>query len=155
MDELEKRLQQLTPTRASQELRTKTLAAIRSQLASDASPDTITLAPKPDRPAIGWSRWIGSAVCLLLLLSIASNWWVNRSLDQRLAQIMGPPPRQRQADEIAQEIAAITDEQMGEWMYQRLTRKPKHRPFDKTYFAKLDEFIKQLNLPVEKTYEAS
>lgn len=155
MDDLEKRLQELTPTRASQELRTKTLAAIGQLLASDAANSPVTIAEKPAKTSRGWSGWVAGAVSLLLLLSIATNWWVNRSLDQRLAAIMGPPPRQKQADEIAQEIAAITDEQMGEWMYQRLTRKPKHRPFDKTYFAKLDEFIKQLNLPVEKTYETS
>ncbi len=155
MDEIEQRLQELTPRPAPKSLRAGVLAGVSAALLNETpSREVAASVSKNAHPNRSFSSTVwGCGVALMLVLSVGMNWWVNVSLDRRLAAIMGPPLRQVEAAEIAQEIAAFTDEETGEWMYQRLTRKAVSRRFDKTYFVRLDEFIKQLSHLTENTHE--
>ncbi len=56
-----------------------------------------------------------------LLLGIGMNVWVSKASERHLAELFGPPPISKGAMEIAKDMETITDEETGQWVYQRLT----------------------------------
>ena len=60
------------------------------------------------------------AAAAALLVSVALSYWADRSIDARLAQVVGPAPPDREAMELANEIAAVTDAETGRWIYDRV-----------------------------------
>ena len=77
-DDIERRLRRVRPRGASPELRPRVLAAVAIQLGADA--------PQPSR----LRRRPGLAVAAAVIASLALNYWVNDSLDRRLAIALGP-----------------------------------------------------------------
>jgi hypothetical protein len=139
-DDIERRLRQVTPRDASPELRPRVLAAVADQLQAST--------PLPSRrlrfrPAV--------AVAATLLASLALNYWVNDTIDRRLAIVLGPPPISRRAAEMADEIAAITDAATGRWAFERLAAS---RPRDddvRVYAVRLQQMIQRLTADMNYT----
>src|SRR5690606_20574872 len=110
-----------TPRGAPPELRSRAMEAVAKELNADAR-------PRGSLPALGLA-----AVAAAFVLSLALNHQVNRASERRLARILGPIPPSKQALELANEIAAITDAETGRWAYELLAPKsdavreiPKH-----------------------------
>jgi hypothetical protein len=61
------------------------------------------------------------AAAAALAASVGLNVWADRSVDARLARIVGPAPLQREALDLANDVAAITDAETGRWFYERIT----------------------------------
>jgi hypothetical protein len=138
-DDIESRLRQATLRGAPPELRPRILAAVAGELRS--------ATPRPSRrqfrPAI--------AVAASLLTALALNYWVNTTIDRRLTIVFGPPPVQRQAAEIAAEIASITDDATGQWAYEKLAAS---RPRDddvRQYPVQLQRMIQELTVDFKET----
>jgi hypothetical protein len=138
-DDMERRLRQVTPRGAPPELRPRVLAAVAAQLRAGNPPSS----RRPLRPAL--------AVAACLLASLALNYWVNDALDRRLAIVLGPVPVQRQAAEIAADVASITDQSTGQWAYERLAAIGPHGDDARQYAVRLQQMIQQLTIDMKET----
>jgi hypothetical protein len=135
-DDIEGRLQQMTPRGAPPELRPRVLAAVADQLRT--GPPLPSHGPL--RPAL--------AIAASLLAGLALNYWVNDAIDRRLAIVFGPRPVPRQAVEIAAEIASITDPATGQWAYQRLAASHPRDDDAHQYAVRLQQMIQQLTVDI-------
>jgi hypothetical protein len=143
-EDIERRFRRVSPRGAPPELRPRVLAAIADEL-----PPPIS---RPSRRAF----YPGLAAAAGVLIGVASNFWVTDALDRRLAIVLGPPPVSRQAEEIAAEVASITDPTTGRWAYERLvaSRPPDHDA--RHYAIRLQQMIQELTFdPKETANEAT
>ena len=138
-DDIERRLDHVSPLGAPAELRPRVLAAVAEQLQS--------AAPLPSRR----SFYPVLAVAAGLLASLALNVWVNDRLDRRLAVVLGPPPVRKQAAEIAADVASITDSATGQWVYERLAADRPDHDAAREYAVRLLQLIQQLTLDFKET----
>jgi hypothetical protein len=139
-DDIERRLRQVTPRDAPPELRTRVLAAVAGQLQADTP---LPSRRRPFRPAI--------AVAASLLASLALNYWINDTIEGRLAIVLGPPPISRRAAEIADEIASITDPETGRWVYERLAASGPRDDDVREYAVRLQQMIQRLTADMKET----
>jgi len=142
-DEIERLLGQVTPPGAPSELRARVLVAVAAEL---------RLGPKvQSRP--GFRPGLTAAASLLA--AVALHYWVNDSVNHRLARALGPLPVRRQAAEIAADVASITEPSIGQWVYERLTRRGPRGGDPRRYAARLEQMIQQLTVDSKETaYEA-
>ncbi|MDR3622481.1 MAG: hypothetical protein P4L85_24230 [Paludisphaera borealis] len=126
-DDVERLLRQATPRGAPPELRGRVLAAVADELDSVARP--------------GRSLRLPLAVAAAVLVSLASNVLVSDAVDRRLAIALGPIPVQKQAAEIADDVASLTDPPTGRWAYERLTASPRRDDEAQQYAARLQRMI--------------
>jgi hypothetical protein len=139
-EDVERQLRQVTPRGAPPELRSRVLAAVADQLRL-ATP--LPSRRRPFRPAL--------AVAASLVVSLALNYWVNDTIDRRLAIVLGPPPVPKQAAEIADEIAAITDPATGRWAYEQLAASRPRDDDARQYAVRLQQMIQQLTVDMKET----
>ncbi|GAC1474297.1 MAG: hypothetical protein NVSMB9_24380 [Isosphaeraceae bacterium] len=136
-DDIERALRQVTPRGASTELRSRVLAAVADELKTIASPRR---------------RSPGSALAVAasLLVSLALNYQVNRTLDRRLAIVLGPIPVPKQAAEIAADIAAVSNPSTGQWVYAQLasSRPPVEDP--RRSALRLQQMIRELTVDLKE-----
>ena len=138
-DDIERWLRRVPPRGAPPELRPRVLAAVAEQLR-----------PVTPLPSRGSFR-LALAAAAALLASLALNFWVNDRLDRRLALLLGPPPVRKQAAEIAADIASITNNSTGQWVYDRLaTDRPVHDAA-RRYAVQLQQLIEQLTIDFKET----
>jgi hypothetical protein len=142
-NDMERRLRQVRPRGASPELRPRVLAAVVNQLGAGT--------PLPS----SWRTRPGLAVATALFASLALNYWVNDSLDRRLAVVLGPPPVDKQTAEIAADIASITDTYTGEWAYRRLAAARPARDEARQYAIRLQQMVKQVTVYLKETADES
>jgi hypothetical protein len=132
-DDIEDRLRQVTPRGAPPELRPRVLAAVAGELSAAASrPSRRQLQPRP-----------GLAAAAAVLAGLLLNAWVNDTLDRRLAIVLGPPPADRRAAEIATDIASVTDPATGQWAYERLVAGQSRGVDVRQYAVRLQQMIQQ------------
>ncbi|MGO9469079.1 MAG: hypothetical protein ACLQIB_47305 [Isosphaeraceae bacterium] len=131
-DEIESVLRQVTPPGAPRQLRARVLGAVADELRPAAVPPS----RRRFRP--------GLAVAASLLASVALNYWVNATLDRRLAVVLAPPPVRRQAAEIAADVASITEPSTGKWVYERLTSGRPNGDDTRQYAVRLQQMIREL-----------
>ena len=136
-DDIERRLRQVTPRGAPPELRSRVLAAVAGEL------HAVTHSRRTHRP--------GLAVAAALLAGLALNYWVNDTLDRRLAIVLGPPPVHRQAAEIAADVASITDPSTGQWVYERLAAGRPRDDDGRQYAVRLQQMIQQFTVDLKET----
>lgn len=157
-DEVENRLNRLTPRGVSPDLREKVLRAVAGELPSTSdvpllgtssalSRSDVQATPKATKviaadtpftselccrqsPASPWLRRATIAAAASLLMGIGLNMWVSRASERRLAEIFGPPPISQGAMEIAKTIEGITDAQTAQWVYRRLAVPPSPRAME-------------------------
>ncbi len=141
-DDLEHKLRQVTPRGAPLELRTRALGAVSDELNSVAP-----RRPRKMRP--------GLAVAATLLVSVGLNYWVNVSLDHRLATLFGPPSRNRDAMEISAEIARVTDPSTGQWAYERLALGGPRDTNAREYAIRLQQVIQQYSIDLKEIADAT
>jgi hypothetical protein len=138
-DDIERMLRQVRPRAASPELRHRVLAAVAFELGADASlPSRLRRRP-------------GLAVAAAVIASLALNYWVNDSLDRRLAIAFGPSPVDRQTAEIAADIASITDTYTAEWAYRRLAAARPASDEARQYPVRLQQMVKQVLVYLKET----
>ena len=106
-DDVEEILGRLAPHGPEKALRTDVLAAIDREFGRQRGARRV--------------RWAALAAAALLSASVGLNLWTDQKIDARLAQIVGPAPLDRQALELANDIASVTDAETGRWFYQRIT----------------------------------
>jgi hypothetical protein len=128
-DDVEHLLRQVTPRGAPPELRGRVLAAVAEELDSTARS--------------GWRLRPSMAVAAAVMVSLAANVLVSDAVDRRLAIALGPIPVQKQAMEIADDIASITDASTGRWAYERLAARPRRDDEARQYAARLQRMIQQ------------
>jgi len=138
-DDLERLLSEITHRGAPPELRSRVMEVVAKELNADAR-------TRASLPTLGLA-----AVAAAFVLSLALNYQVNRASERRLAKILGPIPPSKQALELANDIAAITDAETGRWAYERLAPKrdsvqeiPKHA-------RELQRLIHELALDLPET----
>jgi hypothetical protein len=142
-DDIERMLRQVRPRAASPELRHRVLGAVAIELGADA--------PLPSR----LRRRPGLAVAAAVIASLALNYWVNDSLDHRLAVVLGPSPVDRQTAEIAADIASITDTYTAEWAYRRLAAARPAIDDARQYPVRLQQMVKQVVVYLKETADES
>jgi hypothetical protein len=140
-DDLERRLRQVSPVGAPPELRARVLAAVAQQLHLAAPISSHR--PIRFRPAV--------AVAAGLVVSLGLNVWVSDRLDRRLATVLGPPPAWRQAAEIADDVATITDPSTGRWVYQQLAASHDDPNDARRSAFRLRQIIRQFTASFEET----
>lgn len=138
-DDIERRLRQVTPRGAPAELRSRVLAAVAGKLQERAALPS----RRSFRPAL--------VVAASLFASLALNFWVNDRLDRRLAIVLGPHPVLKQAADIADDIASITDSATGQWVYDRLAADHPEHDAARQYAVRLHQLIQQLTLDFKET----
>jgi hypothetical protein len=138
-DDIERQLRQMSPQGAPRELRPRVLAAVATQLGAGA--------PLPARRRLR----PGLAVTAAVIASFALNYWVNDSLDRRLAIVLGPPPVDSQTTEIAADIASITDSATGECAYRQLTAARLASDEARPYAVRLEQMSKQVTVNLKET----
>ncbi len=138
-DDIERRLRQASPRGAPPELRPRVRAAVAEQL------QRAVPLPSP------WSFLPAIVVAAGLLAGIALNYWVNETLDRRLAVVLGPPPLRRQAAEIAADVASITDPVIGQWAYEQLSSRPPRGEDARQYAVRLQGLIQQFTVDWKET----
>jgi hypothetical protein len=111
-DDVEELFERGMPRGPAPELRTRVLAAVGRQLDRRNDLRRLCLA--------------ALAAAAALMVSVGLNVWADRSIDVRLARVVGPAPMDRAAMELANDIAAVTDTETGRWFYRRMVsiRKP-------------------------------
>jgi hypothetical protein len=144
-EDIERRLRQLTPIGAPPELRARVLVAVADELRTQPVPPAPLL--RSLRPAF--------AIAAGVLAGLGLNLWVNDRLDRRLAIVLGPPPVRRQAAEIADDVASITDPATGRWIYQRLAASRPDPDETRRYAARLRRLIRELTLNHGETADAA
>src|SRR5437868_2042783 len=98
-------LEQLTPHGAGPEVRAQVLARVHRELQATGR--------------VRWTRWTGLAMAASLVLGIVSNAWISWRLEQRLAQLYGPPTLPASVVAIAKDVEAVTDKPTAQWLAQR------------------------------------
>jgi hypothetical protein len=97
----ERFLEQVPLRGAPPHLRDRVLARVTRELTAPAQ--------------VRWTGWAGVAVAAGLLLGVALNAVVVRVQEARLAALYGPRPVPRPLVELAETVAAVTDEQTASW----------------------------------------
>lgn len=138
-DDLERKLRQVTPRSAPPELRLRVLAAVADEL------NLVTPSRRPPRLALA------VAVAATVLVSLAMNFVVSDAVDRRLAIVLGPRPVQRQAAEIAADIASVTDSTTGQWAYERLASDRPRGDDAHRYALRLRRAIQQFTVDLGET----
>ena len=139
-DDIERRLCAVTPRGAPLELRARVLAAVGAQVR---------------RADANRSRWprrlaIGGLLALGLFGGVVANIWVNDELDRRLAIVLGPPPVQIRAAEIAADVASITDPATARWVYERLAAGRPREGGPREYATRLRGLVQQFTVDLEE-----
>jgi hypothetical protein len=99
-DDVEGLLEELVPRGAPTRLRSRVLDATANELR---------------RPARLMNR-LRAAVAAALLVGLGLNYVVSAHQDERLAQVIGPPPRPRAVTIVAETIAPFTDAETAEML---------------------------------------
>ncbi len=136
-DDIERRLRQVTPQGAPPELRSRVLAAVAGEL------NAATRSRRTYRPLL--------AVAAAVLAALALNYWVNYTVDQRLAIVLGPPPVRIGAAEIAADVGAVADPSIGQWVYERLAASQPPGDDALRYAVRLRQMIQQLTVDLKET----
>jgi hypothetical protein len=125
-DDVEQRLDRLTPRGVRPELREQVLGAVENELTKGTEEvvgetwrimDNVLRQPPPSP----WLRRASMAVAASLLLGVGLNLWATQASENRLAQLFGPPPISMRAMEIANDVERIADAKTGQWVYRQLT----------------------------------
>jgi len=134
----EQLLAQLTPLRTSNELRSRVLSAVGGQL----------------RESRRWrfQKRIGLFTVAMLIFSVGLNFWVNRTVSQRLAALFPPPSAPRQAVELAAFISKYTDPQAGQWVYQQITSQQSTIYLPEEYFTYLRKIANASDILFKDSY---
>ena len=148
-DEVEQRMEGLTPRGVRPELRRQVLAAVDAELQGNHD-TTGTGVPllgtssavsalrgqhcmlqavahanekcEPSaKPDSPWLYRATIAVAASLLFGISLNLWASAASQSRLAQLFGPPPISKRAMQLANDVGRITDAKTGQWVYRHLT----------------------------------
>jgi hypothetical protein len=137
-DNVERLLSELKPIGVRPDLRPRVLEAVEGEL----------LTETPSR----WLRLAALATAASIMLGIALNVWVSKASDRRLAQLFGPPPVSKQALELAEAVAKITDAQTGQWVYRQMTASPPSRDGLAKYYSILQKLINEQQIVSKDTY---
>src|SRR5262249_10586305 len=131
-DDIERWLRQATHRGAPPELRARVLDTVAAEL------------PSAESASSGQPLRLAIAIAASVLAGLWWNVWVTAGLDPRLAAVLGPPPVRRQAEEIAADVASITDPSTGHWVYQRLSASRPDCDDARRYAIRLRLMIQQL-----------
>jgi hypothetical protein len=106
-DDVEDILERLAPEGPAFDLRTRVLGAVVGEL---------------HRRGDSRRPWFAAlAAAAALVVSVGLNVWADRSLGASLARIVGPIPLEREALDLANDVAVVTDAETGRWFYERVT----------------------------------
>jgi len=155
-DEAEHVLGRLTARGAPPELRGRVLDAVWAELrvAADAPVAVGARSPAGDGPEDAgrraaaarparYGRHMLLVVAASLVAAVGLNLLVHRTLDRRMAALLGAAPVQKQAAQLASEVASVTDRQTGQWVYQRLIAARPRPTTVGEYAAQLQQAIRQ------------
>ena len=137
-DNMERLLSELTPSGVRPELRPRVLEAVASELLKETQSR--------------WLRLAALATAASILLGIGMNVWVSKASEQRMAELFGPPPVSKQAMDLAEAVAKITDAQTGQWVYRQMTASRPTGDGLAKYHEILNELIREQHIVSKDTY---
>lgn len=131
-DDLESILERLAPPGPRPELRDRVLAALGHEL---------------ERRVGQRGMWFSAlAAAAAVTVSVTLNYWADRTVATRLDRIVGPAPLQRDAQELANDVGAVTDAETGRWFYRRVTSRRDPPGSFRHYLIDYQRILKEFQL---------
>jgi hypothetical protein len=121
-NDVERRLNGLTPRGVRPEVRERVLGAVARELDVGAKESRSSgIAVLSAKTESTWLHRASVPVAAGLVLGIVLNVWASRTSERNLARLFGPAPISKEAMQIAKDVESVTDAETGDWVYRRLS----------------------------------